>query len=265
MLTYPQIDPVLVSIGPVKVHWYGMMYLLGFTAFWVLGRYRSKRSDSPVNAEQVGDLLFYGALGAVLGGRLGYMLFYTHSAWMQDPLEIFRIWNGGMSYHGGMLGVFLAMYLYARKLRTTFFTITDFIAPLVPIGLGCGRIGNFINGELWGRPTDMPWGMVFRHVDNIPRHPSSLYQAALEGIVLFTVLWLYSSKPRPRGMVSGAFLIGYGVIRVFAEFFRQPDAQLNFIAFGWLTMGQLLSVPMILAGIAIMWWGSRQPKAEETV
>ena len=263
MLMYPEIDPVIVSLGPVKVHWYGMMYLLGFTAFWLLGTWRAKRADSPVDAEGVGDLLFYGALGAVLGGRIGYMLAYDFGSLVADPLELFRIWNGGMSYHGGMLGVFVGMFLYARKQGSTFFTITDFIAPLVPIGLGCGRIGNFINGELWGRATDVPWGMVFPHVDSLPRHVSSIYQAILEGVVLFTALWLYSAKPRRRGMVSAFFLIGYGLIRIFAEFFRQPDAHLNFIAFGWLTMGQLLSLPMLLAGVLILLWARSQPVSSE--
>ncbi len=263
MLTFPQIDPVLLAIGPVKIHWYGMMYLLAFTAFWLLGVYRSKRGDSPVNTEQVGDILFYGALGAVLGGRIGYMLAYDFAGLAADPLELFRIWNGGMSYHGGLLGVLAAMVLYARKLGVTFFTITDFIAPLVPLGLGFGRIGNFINGELWGRTTDVSWGMVFPHVDNLTRHISSLYQAALEGLLLFVILWLYSAKPRQRGMVSAMFLVAYGIIRVFAELFRQPDMHIDFIAFGWLTMGQMLSIPMIVAGFLIMAWARKQPMPSE--
>ena len=261
MLMHPEIDPVAVAIGPLKVHWYGLMYLIGFAAFWLLGKVRAKKPWSPMNGEQVGDFLFYGAMGAVLGGRIGYVLFYDFSTFLSDPLELFRIWEGGMSFHGGMVGVFVAMFLYARKLGTTFFTISDFVAPLVPIGLGAGRMGNFINGELWGRPTDVSWGMVFPHVDSLARHPSQLYQAFMEGVVLFLVLWVFSSKPRHTGAVSGLFLIGYGIARIIAEFFRQPDAHIHFVLFDWVTMGQLLSLPMVLAGLLIIWWSRRQPVA----
>lgn len=261
MLTHPEIDPVALALGPLKVHWYGLMYLVGFTGFWLLGRWRSRQSWSPVNAEQVGDFLFYGAMGAVLGGRIGYILFYDFPGFLADPLKLVRVWEGGMSFHGGMLGVFVAILLYARKLKVHFFTLSDFIAPLVPIGLGAGRMGNFINGELWGRPTDAPWGMVFPQVDTLARHPSQLYQAFLEGVVLFLVLWVVSRKARRTGLISGLFLIGYGMTRIIVEFFRQPDAHLQFVAFDWVTMGQVLSLPMIFAGLIIIAWSRRQAVA----
>ncbi|MFB9886380.1 prolipoprotein diacylglyceryl transferase [Balneatrix alpica] len=250
MLTYPQIDPVALQLGPLKIHWYGLMYLLGFAAAWWLGRRRMGRFG--MNGEQLSDLIFACALGVVVGGRVGYVLFYHLDRFFQDPLWLFAVWEGGMSFHGGLLGVLLALVWQARKLNLRFLQLGDFIAPLVPIGLGAGRIGNFIGGELWGRPTDGPWAMVFPHVDLLPRHPSQLYQFALEGLALFVVLWLYSSKPRATGAVSGLFLIGYGLARFVVEFARQPDAHLGFIAFEWLTMGQLLSLPMIIAGLWLM-------------
>lgn len=250
MLTYPQIDPVALQLGPLKIHWYGLMYLLGFAAAWWLGRRRMSRFA--MNGEQLSDLIFACALGVVVGGRVGYVLFYHLDRFFQDPLWLFAVWEGGMSFHGGLLGVLLALVWHARKLNLRFLQLGDFIAPLVPIGLGAGRIGNFIGGELWGRPTDGPWAMVFPHVDLLPRHPSQLYQFALEGLALFVVLWLYSSKPRATGAVSGLFLIGYGLARFVVEFARQPDAHLGFIAFEWLTMGQLLSLPMIVAGLWLM-------------
>ncbi len=252
MLMYPSIDPVAVKIGPLQVHWYGLMYLAGFLGAWWLGRVRATRPGSPFTVLQISDVLFYGAMGVVLGGRIGYMLFYDLPNFLHDPVLLLKIWQGGMSFHGGMLGVFFAMWLYGRQINKGFFTVTDFIAPLVPIGLFAGRIGNFINGELWGRPTDLPWGMVFPYVDNLPRHPSMLYEALLEGPVLFTLLWLYSSRPRPTMAVSGVFLIGYGCFRFLVEFVRQPDPQLGYLAFGWLTMGQVLSTPMIIAGVALL-------------
>jgi phosphatidylglycerol:prolipoprotein diacylglycerol transferase len=226
---------------------------------------RAARPGSPFSVLQISDLLFYGALGVVLGGRIGYVLFYDLPNFLHDPVLLFKIWQGGMSFHGGMLGVFFAMWLYGRQLRKGFFTVTDFIAPLVPVGLCAGRIGNFINGELWGRPTDLPWGMVFPYVDNLPRHPSMLYEALLEGPVLFTLLWLYSNRPRPTMAVSGLFLIGYGCFRFLVEFVRQPDVQLGYLAFGWLTMGQVLSAPMIIIGIVLMVMAYRHHAHASTV
>lgn len=260
MLKYPHIDPIAVSIGPVQIHWYGIMYLVGFATAWWLGRRRAMSPRALFSPEQVGDLVFYGALGVVIGGRIGYMLFYNLDHFLANPLNIFKVWQGGMSFHGGLLGVLVAMWLYGRRLGRGFFQVTDFIAPLVPVGLGAGRIGNFINGELWGRPTDVPWAMVFPdpRAGGIPRHPSQLYEFLLEGVALFTILWLFSRKPRPTMAVSALFLICYGTFRFIAEFFRTPDPQLGFIAFGWLTMGQLLSAPMVVVGIALLWWAYRR-------
>jgi phosphatidylglycerol:prolipoprotein diacylglycerol transferase len=258
MLTYPDINPVAISAGPFQVHWYGLMYLVGFLGGWWLGRLRTRRPGTGWQAVEIGDLLFYVALGVVLGGRVGYTLVYNFPGFIADPLVLFRIWQGGMSFHGGLVGVLIAMWLYARRTGRTFFQVTDFIAPLVPVGLGAGRIGNFINGELWGRPTDLPWGMVFPFVDAQPRHPSMLYEALLEGVVLFIVLWVYSSRPRPTMAVSGLFLVCYGVFRFLVEFVRQPDAQLGFIAFNWLTMGHLLSLPMIVLGAAFLVYAYRR-------
>jgi phosphatidylglycerol:prolipoprotein diacylglycerol transferase len=261
MLTYPHIDPVALSLGPIKIHWYGLMYLVGFACFWALGSLRARREEFAIKPEEVSDFLFYGAVGVVLGGRIGYVLFYGFEDLLADPLSIFRVWEGGMSFHGGLIGVIVAIALYARKLHTGFFNMADFVAPMVPLGLFAGRIGNFINGELWGRPTEVPWGMVFPHVDLLPRHPSQLYQAALEGLLLFVILWAYSAKPRPAAAVSGLFLVGYGVFRFIVEFFRQPDAQLGYVAFGWMSQGQLLSLPMIVGGLALMGWAYWRAKA----
>ena len=261
MLTYPDIDPIAFSLGPVKVHWYGLMYLVGFSAAWWLGRLRARQPGAPMNADQVSDLIFYCAIGAVLGGRIGYMLFYDFGALVENPITLFKVWQGGMSFHGGLLGVITGMWLFARKLGSTFWRIADFTAPLAPIGLGAGRFANFINGELWGRITDVPWGMVFPHAGSLPRHPSQLYQMFLEGVVLFLILWFYSKKPRPSGAVSGLFLICYGSFRIFAEFFRQPDAHIGYIAFGWLTEGQLLSLPMVLLGVGILVWAYKKRDA----
>jgi phosphatidylglycerol---prolipoprotein diacylglyceryl transferase len=258
MLIYPDINPVAISAGPFQVHWYGLMYLAGFLGFWWLGRLRTRRPGTGWQAVEIGDLLFYGALGVVLGGRVGYTLVYNFPGFIADPLVLFRIWQGGMSFHGGLVGVLVAMWLYGRRTGRTFFQVTDYIAPIVPVGLGAGRIGNFINGELWGRPTDLPWGMVFPFVDAQPRHPSMLYEALLEGVVLFVVLWVYSSRPRPTMAVSGLFLLCYGVFRFLVEFVRQPDAQIGFIAFGWLTMGHLLSLPMIVLGAAFLIYAYRR-------
>jgi len=261
MLTYPDIDPVAVSLGPFQVHWYGLMYLVAFIAGWWLGNVRARRPGSSWKPGEIGDLVFYFALGAILGGRIGYTLFYNLPGFLEDPLVIFRIWQGGMSYHGGMLGVFVAMWLYGRHTGRTFFQVTDFLAPLVPIGLGAGRIGNFINGELWGRPTDLPWGMVFPYVDMLPRHPSMLYEALLEGLVFFLILWVYSRKPRPTMAVSGLYLLVYGIFRFLVEFVRMPDAHIGYLVSDWVTMGQLLSLPMIVIGGAFMVYAYRRRDA----
>ncbi|MEJ2059905.1 MAG: prolipoprotein diacylglyceryl transferase [Gammaproteobacteria bacterium] len=258
MLPYPRIDPIAFSVGPLKVHWYGIMYLIGFLGFWGLGSLRARRADSPLRPEQVGDLLFYAALGVILGGRIGYVLFYNLPFYWSHPLEVFAVWDGGMSFHGGMLGVFAAAWLYGRYLGCGFLRLTDFGAPMVPIGLGAGRIGNFINGELWGKVTDLPWGMVFPSGGPLPRQPSQLYEFALEGVVLFTILWTFSSRSRPVGAVSGMFLLFYGLFRFLVEFVREPDPQLGYLAFGWLTMGQVLSAPMILLGIGMLVWAYRR-------
>jgi phosphatidylglycerol:prolipoprotein diacylglycerol transferase len=258
MLIHPQIDPVAIAIGPLAVRWYGLMYLVGFGAAFLLARSRIKQGRSGnISFAVFDDLFFFCVLGVVLGGRLGYVLFYKPGYYVSHPLEILAVWQGGMSFHGGFLGVLLAMAYIARKHRIHWLAIMDFIAPLVPPALAAGRIGNFINGELWGRVTDVPWGMVFRGAGALPRHPSQLYQFALEGALLFVILWLYSAKPRPTGAVSAMFLIGYGVLRFAAEFFREPDDFLGLLAFN-LSMGQWLSLPMILAGIAMLAWAGRK-------
>jgi phosphatidylglycerol:prolipoprotein diacylglycerol transferase len=259
----PAIDPVALSIGPLQIHWYGLMYLIGFAAAWWLGRLRTRRPGAPLTEEQMGDLLFYAALGVILGGRLGYVLFYNLPQYVAVALALLKVWQGGMSFHGGLIGVLIAMWLYGRRLGLGFFQVTDFIAPLVPIGLGAGRIGNFINGELFGKPTDLPWAMVFPHGGPLARHPSQLYEAILEGLVLFVILWLYSARPRPTMAVSGLFLIGYGVFRFLIEFARLPDAQLGYLAWGWFTMGQLLSLPMVVLGLVFMAWAYRRKRSNE--
>ncbi len=251
MIPFPAIDPVAVHLGPLAIRWYGLAYAAGIFSAWWLMRSRVARPGSGWTEDQVGDFIFYAALGLVLGGRLGYVLFYNFSQYVRDPLAVFKVWQGGMSFHGGLIGALTAAALYARKTGKRFFEVTDRVAPVVPIGLFFGRIANFINGELWGAPTDLPWGVVFPDpaAGDIPRHPSQLYEALLEGLVLFAFLWIFSRKPRPAGVVSGAFLIGYGVARFLVEFVRVPDAHLGYLAFGWLTMGQVLTVPMLLAGL----------------
>ncbi len=260
MLVYPDIDPVAFRIGPLTVHWYGLMYLVGFAAGWWLGRLRAKRPDSGWKPADIDDLLFYVVLGIIFGGRFGYILFYGLPDYLDQPLNVFKIWQGGMSFHGGLIGVLLAMWLYGRRRGRTFFEVTDFIAPLVPPGLFAGRIGNFINGELWGKVTDVPWAMVYppNGASGLPRHPSQLYEAFLEGLVLFAILWVYSSKPRPTMAVSGMFLLWYGLFRFAVEFVRVPDTHLGYLLFGWLTMGQLLSLPMVILGIGFVWWAYRR-------
>lgn len=253
IIVYPYIDPVLVSIGKIQIHWYAIMYLIGFFTAWLLARYRVKKQGLNWSSDQVADLIFYCAVGVILGGRLGYMLFYDAARWIHDPVQILKIWEGGMSFHGGFLGVLLALYCFSRKYRITFFEITDFTAPLVPIGLAAGRIGNFINGELWGRATDMAhWGMVFPYVDFQPRHPSQLYECFLEGIVLFVIMWVFTNKTRPVRASTGLFMLCYGSFRIILECFREPDASLGFIFGNWLTMGQLLSFPIIVCGIILL-------------
>ena len=254
MLIHPQFDPIAISIGPLAVRWYGLMYLAGFMAFLWLGKRRAAAQPwHGMNAQDVDDLLFYGVLGVVLGGRLGQVVFYEPAYYLAHPLEILAVWKGGMAFHGGMLGVFVAMALWGRKSGKTFFQVTDFIAPLVPLGLMAGRIGNFINGELWGRAADpaLPWAMIFPHVDSLPRHPSPLYQAAGEGLLLFIILWLFSARQRALGQVSGMFLIGYGVLRFGAEYFREPDHGIFGVSYV-VSMGQWLSLPMVLFGFWLL-------------
>jgi phosphatidylglycerol:prolipoprotein diacylglycerol transferase len=254
MLIHPQFDPIALQVGPLAVRWYGLMYLAGFMAFLWLGKRRAAAQPwHGMNAQDVDDLLFYGVLGVVLGGRLGQVVFYEPAYYLAHPLEILAVWKGGMAFHGGMLGVFVAMALWGRKSGKTFFQVTDFIAPLVPLGLMAGRIGNFINGELWGRAADpaLPWAMIFPHVDSLPRHPSPLYQAAGEGLLLFIILWLFSARQRALGQVSGMFLIGYGVLRFGAEYFREPDHGIFGVSYV-VSMGQWLSLPMVLFGFWLL-------------
>ncbi len=255
------IDPIALSIGPLDIHWYGIMYLLGFAGAWWLGVYRSKQTHVDWTAEQVGDVIFYGAMGVIIGGRLGYMLFYDFANLVADPSRIIRIWEGGMSFHGGLIGVIVAMWLFGRKTKKHFLQVTDFVAVLAPIGLFTGRIGNFINGELWGKASDAPWAIIFETgvaADNVPRHPSMLYEAALEGLALFTLLFLVSRKSRPIGLLSGLFLLFYGIFRFIVEFVRVPDQHLGYRAFDWLTQGQILSIPMMLFGIGLIIYSQKR-------
>ena len=244
---HPDFDPEIFRIGPLAVRWYGVMYLVGFACAWWLGARRIVRGLAPITRAQLDDLLFALVVGVILGGRLGYVIFYKPAYYLAHPLEVFAIWQGGMSFHGGFLGVLLAAWFFASRHRMSWWDLMDYVAPLVPIGLGTGRLGNFINGQLWGRVTDVPWGMVFREAGGAPRHPSQLYEMALEGVALFALLWWFSSKPRPRMQVSALFLVGYGAFRFLCEFAREPDAFLGYLAFD-LSMGQWLSIPMIAAG-----------------
>tara|TARA_R100000005_G_scaffold96086_1_gene80605 strand:+ start:11390 stop:12247 length:858 start_codon:yes stop_codon:yes gene_type:complete len=255
MLPYPDIDPVAVSLGPIQVHWYGLAYLAGLAFAWWLGVRRSPRPDVPLSRAQVDDLIFFSAMGVVLGGRIGYALFYGGERLMEDPLWLLRVWQGGMSFHGGMIGVIVAVAWFARSRGLAFGAVLDLAALLTPMGLALGRLGNFIGQELWGRPTDVPWAMVFPADPlQLARHPSQLYQFALEGVLLFVILLLFSARPRPMWATSGLFALGYGCLRFLAEFFRQPDAHIGFQAFGWLTRGQLLCLPMIALGLFLLWW-----------
>lgn len=252
MLVYPEINPVAFHIGPLAVHWYGIMYLIGFGGAWGLLILRAGNNNNTWKREYISDLIFYGAIGIIIGGRLGYMVFYNFSELTHSPSSLFKIWQGGMSFHGGLIGAILALWLFGKQKKQHFFDTMDFVAPVAPIGLGAGRIGNFINGELWGRVTDQPWGMVYPDAGLHPRHPSELYEFLLEGVLFFIIIWWFSNKSRPRMSVSGLFLLLYGCFRFFCEFFRQPDSQLGFIAWDWLTMGQILSVPMIILGVILV-------------
>ena len=266
MLPYPQIDPVAIALGPLKIHWYGLMYLVGIGGAWLLASRRLERFDATWTKDKLSDLVFWVAMGVILGGRLGYVFFYDFAAYIAEPAKILRVWEGGMSFHGGLIGVMLATWWFGKRNGKSFFELMDFIAPLVPIGLGAGRIGNFINAELWGKATDVPWAMVFpTDPEQLARHPSQLYQFALEGVALFTILWFYSRKPRPTMAVSGMFAACYGVFRFIVEFVRVPDAQLGYLAWGWLTMGQILCLPMILGGIGLIAYAYKRQPVQGTV
>jgi len=247
----PKIDPIAISLGPLDIRWYGLMYLVGFAcAFWMANRACDK-SNGIWTREQASDLLFAGFLGVILGGRIGYVLFYQFPTFIDNPMYLFRIWEGGMSFHGGVLGVVTAIIIYAKRHQRSILSVGDFIVPLLPVGLGAGRIGNFINSELWGRVTDSPFGVIFYNAGPLPRHPSQLYEFALEGVLLFIILILFIRKPKPAGSVAGLFLLGYGTFRFIIEFAREPDAQLGLLTMN-MSMGQILSLPMIIIGSALM-------------
>jgi phosphatidylglycerol:prolipoprotein diacylglycerol transferase len=252
MLPFPHIDPVAITIGPLQVRWYGLMYMIGFLAAWGLARHRAAKPGSGWTPAEVDDMLTYGVIGVVLGGRIGYVLFYNLPFFLSEPAEIFKLWHGGMSFHGGLLGVVAAMALFGRRTGKPFLCVTDFVAPLVAPGLLAGRLGNFINAELWGRTTFAPWGMVFPGAGPLPRHPSQLYEAGLEGVILFLVLWQYSDAKQPRGRVSGMFLLLYGLFRFWIEFYREPDPQVGFVLLHWMSMGQLLSLPLMITGLLLL-------------
>ncbi len=259
MIILPEINPVAFSFGPLAVRWYGLAYAFGFMLAWWLGKVQARRPWSPFTPEEIDDLLTWLIVGLLLGGRIGYTLFYNFEFYFNNPLELIKIWKGGMSFHGGMLGVIVSGWLYGKKKHVSLLRVGDFLAPLASPGLFLGRLGNFANGELWGRPTDAPWGVVFQHpaAGGVPRHASQLYEALLEGLLLFILLWFFARKPRYAGRVSGLFLLGYGVFRFVLEFTRQPDAQLGFIAFGWLTMGQILCIPMVGLGLYLLFRQAR--------
>lgn len=258
MLIYPEIDPVALRLGSIQVHWYGLSYVVGILCAWWLARRCAPRLHPEWAPEFVDDMIFYASMGVVFGGRIGYMLFYNLPVFLADPTVIFKVWQGGMSFHGGLLGVFTALWWLGRSHKVGFITLTDFIGPLVPIGLFSGRLGNFVNGELWGAPTDLPWGMVFPDAGPLPRHPSQLYEAGLEGLLLFVVLWWFARRPRPEGAISSLFMLGYGLCRFMVEFVREPDRHIGYLAFDWLTMGQVLTLPMIAIGIGGLCWAYRR-------
>lgn len=264
MLQHPELNPVAFTIGPLKVHWYGLMYLAGFSAAWWLGRRRARQPWRGWQPADMDDVLFYCALGVVVGGRLGYVLFYDPARFLAQPTAIFQLWQGGMSFHGGLVGVIVAMAVFARGRGWSFFQVADFIAPLVPPGLLAGRVGNFINGNLWGQPTDLPWGVVFPdpRAGDLARHPSQLYEGLLEGVLLFAALWWFSSRPRPLMAVSGVFLLGYGAARFAVEFVRVPDAHIGYLAFDWFTLGQALTLPMVAAGVVMLLCARGRPLPE---
>lgn len=269
MLQYPDIDKIALSLGPIKIYWYGIMYLIGFAIAWILARIRIKKlipesttkepslrapfeKQSTVNYDLIGDFIFYAAIGGILGGRIGYILFYEFSDFLHSPAIIFKIWLGGMSFHGGIIGLLISLFFFAKKIRVPYLTMIDFTAPLAPLGIAFGRIGNFINAELLGRTTDASWGIIFPDSGPLPRHPSQIYESLTEGLLLFIILWLYSAKPRPEGSTSALFILLYGIMRFGCEFFRQPDIQIGFVALNWLTMGQILSLPMIIIGSVML-------------
>ncbi|WP_430388190.1 prolipoprotein diacylglyceryl transferase [Dyella sp. 20L07] len=254
-------DPVAFHLGPIQIHWYGLMYLCGFLSAWLLLEYRRRQGRLPVSRDALGDMVFYMMMGVIVGGRIWYMLFYADIHWIwTDPLALFRVWDGGMSFHGGLLGVLAAGLWWSRRHGIHFFDAVDFVAPVVPIGLGLGRLGNFINGELWGKPSDVPWAMIFPNApDHLPRHPSQLYEMVLEGVVMFSVLFLVSMKPRPRYLISGLFALMYGCFRFGVEFVRMPDPQLGYLAWGWLTMGQIQSLPLIVVGLVLLAMSRKAP------
>lgn len=257
-MQFPHINPVFLRIGPLQFRWYGLMYILGFIATYFILRTESLRKRLPLSKDDVADLVFYGAMGVVLGGRLGYILFYNLEFYLANPLRIFAVWEGGMSFHGGFLGVILAFVLFSRRRKVPFWALIDMAAQCAPVGLGLGRLGNFINGELYGRPTDVPWGMVFPGGGDLPRHPSQLYEAFLEGIVLFLIVRYASRRFSQTGVAAWTFVAGYGLFRFIVEFFRQPDAQLG-LFFGLFSMGQFLSFPMFLAGSYMVFRLTRRP------
>jgi len=251
MFTYPHINPILFELGPLKIHWYGLMYLIGFMLAWLIGNYRAKKHNLTWTSQQISDLIFFAALGIVIGGRCGYMFFYAWPDLVANPLNLFKIWQGGMSFHGGLIGGLLALACFAKQQQRSFLSVCDFTVPLVPLGLAAGRIGNFINGELWGKPVNLPWAMIFPHVDLQPRHPSQLYEFGLEGILLFLIVFFYTEKPKPVGQPTALFLVLYACFRFLIEFVREPDAHIGYLYGGWLTMGQLLSIPVFLLGLFI--------------